>query len=159
MQIETTKAGRYYCQPNSTQAGVLQSSSQIAILSQALYFHNDVSCEGLSLSTEQSQCILWESPINESEQTTTPSVQEVTTEDTTRPHSTETTNIKMPLKIPPTSNTDHGTVGITVVMMTGTILFLIVIVVCVVQCFHWRRRTNRSRVPHSQGNATPIATG
>lgn len=169
LQVRTTRTGRYYCQPNSTQAGLLQSSSQTTILSQALYFHNDNTCEGVSLSTEQRKCILQDSSTNAPSESTnalseSTTVDQETTKDTESPTSLLDTTTTIDITTtaastrPPASNVPL-VAGFAVALIIGVTVVTILIVVCAVPFCRRKRRTNRSKVPHSQGTGSRIVTG
>ncbi len=158
MQVPRTRTGRYYCQPNSTQAGLLQSSSQTTILSQALYFHTSTSCKGMILSTEHSKCILRDSPSNTAEPPSGITTQ-FDPETTTEPPETENgSTTEKPLTMTPPDSLQPVSPEVYSVAIIGLALLIAAIVLCTVPYCH-HRRTNRSKVPHSQGNGSRIVTG
>ncbi|XP_064381968.1 uncharacterized protein LOC135330920 [Halichondria panicea] len=133
--IANTRAGHYYCQPNSTQAGLLKSSSQTTVFSKPLYVVIDNSCEGQQLSTEQPECILNGNSLSGT---------------TTTELSNSETSAEPTIDPPENHNILYKSLG-------GVGLLLIVIVVCtglIVCCHH--KRTSRSRVPNSQGKGSRV---
>ncbi len=138
LQIANTRAGHYYCQPNSTQAGLLKSSSQTTVFSKPLYVVIDNSCEGQQLSTEQPECILNGNSLSGT---------------TTTELSNSETSAEPTIDPPENHNILYKSLG-------GVGLLLIVIVVCtglIVCCHH--KRTSRSRVPNSQGKGSRVVRG